>query len=166
MNPTTEVHKRGQSLLLDNITRDLLERDFPVSRFTSNSTIFDHAVRNTNLYDHAIRDATARGQSGRSMPLTYGGFRNGLGRSVDYDQCGGAARPVIYCSRTASTDCAQQLSAILRHVGASRVANHCFWQTDAHAAMARATKTIAGWLTYLPAPCVRAMVNAGWHWST
>ena len=89
MNPTTELHKLGQSLLLDNITRDLLVRgtlqhhvrDFPVSRFTSNSTIFDHAVRNTNLYDHAIRDATARGRSGQSMPLTYRGFRNALIRS-------------------------------------------------------------------------------------
>lgn len=87
MNPTTELHKLGQSLWLDNITRDLLARgtlqrhvrDFPVSRLTS--TIFDHAVRNTNLYDHAIRDATARGRSGQSMPLTYRGFRNALIRS-------------------------------------------------------------------------------------
>ena len=77
MNPTTELHNLGQSLWLDNITRDLLVRgtlqryvrDFAVSGLTSNPTIFDHAIRNTNLYDDAIRDASARGRSGEALFL-------------------------------------------------------------------------------------------------
>ena len=34
------------------------------------------------------------------------------------------------------------------------------------AAMARAAENVAQWKTYLPAECVTAMMNAGWHWST
>jgi hypothetical protein len=34
------------------------------------------------------------------------------------------------------------------------------------AAMARAAENVARWKTYLPEECVRAMMNAGWHWST
>ena len=77
MNPTTELHKLGQSLWLDNITRDLLVRgtlqryvrDFAVSGLTSNPTIFDHAIRNTNLYDDAIRAASACGRSAEALIL-------------------------------------------------------------------------------------------------
>jgi transaldolase len=75
MNPTTQLHKLGQSLWLDNITRDLLVRgtlqryvrDFAVSGLTSNPTIFDHAIRNTRLYDDAIRAATAHGRTGEAL---------------------------------------------------------------------------------------------------
>jgi transaldolase len=77
MNPTTKLHKLGQSLWLDNITRDLLVRgtlqryvrDFAVSGLTSNPTIFDRAIRNTNLYDDAIIEASARGRSGEALFL-------------------------------------------------------------------------------------------------
>ena len=77
MKPTTELHNLGQSLWLDNITRDLLVRgtlqryvrDFAVSGLTSNPTIFDRAIRNTKLYDDAIREASARGRSGESLFL-------------------------------------------------------------------------------------------------
>jgi hypothetical protein len=34
------------------------------------------------------------------------------------------------------------------------------------AGMARAAENVARWKTYLPEDCVRAMMNAGWHWST
>jgi transaldolase len=88
MNPTTELHKLGQNLWLDNITRDLLARHVAASRarlpgeqIHLEFDDLDHAVRNTNVYDHAIRDATARGRSGRSIPLTYRGFRNAPIRS-------------------------------------------------------------------------------------
>lgn len=33
-------------------------------------------------------------------------------------------------------------------------------------AMARAAENVARWNLYLPEECVRAMMNAGWHWST
>jgi hypothetical protein len=34
------------------------------------------------------------------------------------------------------------------------------------AAMALAAENVARWKTYLQEDCVRAMMNAGWHWST
>jgi hypothetical protein len=33
-------------------------------------------------------------------------------------------------------------------------------------ALARAAENVARWKTYLSEECVRAMMNAGWHWST
>jgi transaldolase len=58
MRPTLKLHDLGQSLWLDNITRDLLNSgrlrhyrdDFSVTGFTSNPTIFDHAIKNTTDY--------------------------------------------------------------------------------------------------------------------
>jgi hypothetical protein len=32
--------------------------------------------------------------------------------------------------------------------------------------MAHAAENVAEWKMYLPEDCVRAMMNAGWHWST
>ena len=77
MNATTALHKLGQRLWLDDITRDLLVRgalqcyvrEFALSGLTSNPAIFDHAISNTNLYDGAIRDATEQGRSGESLFL-------------------------------------------------------------------------------------------------
>jgi transaldolase len=53
MNPTAQLRSYGQSLWLDNITRDLLnsgtlERyvtDLSITGLTSNPTIFDHAIK-------------------------------------------------------------------------------------------------------------------------
>lgn len=64
MNITRQLHQMGQSLWLDNITRDLLVsgtlqryvREFAVSGLTSNPSIFDHAIHNTHLYDDSIHD--------------------------------------------------------------------------------------------------------------
>jgi transaldolase len=52
----------GQSLWLDNITRDLLDSgalkryidELSVTGLTSNPTIFDHAIKNSSAYDAAI----------------------------------------------------------------------------------------------------------------
>jgi transaldolase len=62
MKPTKKLHELGQSLWLDNITRDLLTTgtlnryidELSVTGLTSNPTIFDHAIKNSNAYDHAI----------------------------------------------------------------------------------------------------------------
>jgi len=59
---TEKLHDLGQSLWLDNITRDLLiggtlhryVQEFSVTGLTSNPTIFDHAIKNSRDYD-AIR---------------------------------------------------------------------------------------------------------------
>ena len=62
MNPTKTLHNLGQSLWLDNITRDLLSSgtlqryidEFSVTGLTSNPTIFDHAIKNSADYDNDI----------------------------------------------------------------------------------------------------------------
>ncbi len=63
MKPTKKLHDLGQSLWLDNITRDLLTTgtlnryvgELSVTGLTSNPTIFDHAIKNSNAYDEALR---------------------------------------------------------------------------------------------------------------
>ena len=69
------LHDLGQSLWLDNITRDLLRSgtlkryidELSVTGLTSNPTIFDHAIKNSTAYDDAIRDRLAHGKSGEGL---------------------------------------------------------------------------------------------------
>src|SRR5215469_12755152 len=75
MNPTRALHDLGQSLWLDNITRNLLRAgvlrhyidELSVTGLTSNPTIFDHAVKNSSDYDDAIRSKIAQGESGERL---------------------------------------------------------------------------------------------------
>ncbi len=69
MNPTKTLHDLGQSLWLDNITRNLLNSgtlqryidEWSVTGLTSNPTIFDHAIRNSADYDSDIARLSSRG---------------------------------------------------------------------------------------------------------
>jgi transaldolase len=62
MRPTRALQELGQSLWLDNVTRELLNSgtlqryidDFSVTGLTSNPTIFDHAIKNSATYDGDI----------------------------------------------------------------------------------------------------------------
>ena len=62
MKTTQALHDLGQSIWLDNITRDLLTSgtlqkyidEFSVTGLTSNPTIFDNAIKNSSAYDAAI----------------------------------------------------------------------------------------------------------------
>ena len=75
MRATQLLHDLGQSLWLDNITRDLLndgtlERyiaEFSISGLTSNPTIFDHAIKNSSSYDQAIRDSAAKAENAEEL---------------------------------------------------------------------------------------------------
>jgi transaldolase len=75
MNPTQALHDAGQSLWLDNITRDLLTSgtlkryidQWSVTGLTSNPTIFDQAVKGSASYDAAIRDLLKAGKSGEAL---------------------------------------------------------------------------------------------------
>jgi transaldolase len=75
MNAPQRLHNLGQSLWLDNITRDLLNQgalqeyidDLSVTGLTSNPTIFDHAIKNSAAYDSAIRQGLMRGKSGEEL---------------------------------------------------------------------------------------------------
>jgi transaldolase len=69
MKATQQLHNLGQSLWLDNITRDLLDKgtlrkyieELSVTGLTSNPTIFDHAIKNSGAYDAAIREGLRKG---------------------------------------------------------------------------------------------------------
>jgi transaldolase len=75
MKATQMLHDLGQSLWLDNITRDLLESgtlkryidELSVTGLTSNPTIFDHAIKNSSAYDAAIRKKVQEGKSGEEL---------------------------------------------------------------------------------------------------
>jgi transketolase len=75
--PTQQLHDLGQSIWLDNITRELLTSgtlhryidELSVTGLTSNPSIFDHAIKNSNSYDDAIRQKTKEGKSGEDLFL-------------------------------------------------------------------------------------------------
>jgi transaldolase len=75
MKATQLLHNLGQSIWLDNITRDLLDSgtlqryidELSVTGLTSNPTIFDHAIKNSTAYDAAIQKGLSKGQSGEAL---------------------------------------------------------------------------------------------------
>jgi transaldolase len=75
MKPTQKLYRTGQSLWLDNITRDLLTsgtlkryiEELSITGLTSNPTIFDHAIKNGTAYDAAIRERLRAGKSGENL---------------------------------------------------------------------------------------------------
>jgi transaldolase len=75
MKATQLLHNLGQSLWLDNITRDMLDSgtlkryidEFCVTGLTSNPTIFEHAIRNSSAYDAQLRQQAATGKSGEEL---------------------------------------------------------------------------------------------------
>ena len=75
MKATQLLHDEGQSLWLDNITRDLLDSgtlkqyidDLSITGLTSNPTIFDHAIKNSATYDSAIAKKMRQGVSGEAL---------------------------------------------------------------------------------------------------
>ena len=75
MKATEALHNLGQSLWLDNITRDLLNsgtlaryiKEWSVTGLTSNPTIFDQAIKHSAAYDAAILQGLASGKSGEGL---------------------------------------------------------------------------------------------------
>ena len=65
MNAAQRLHDLGQSLWLDNLSREILDdgtlakyiRELALTGLTSNPTIFDKAIRKTNRYDRSIGEA-------------------------------------------------------------------------------------------------------------
>ncbi len=70
MNNLQSLRMLGQSLWLDNITREILDNgmlqryidDFAITGLTSNPTIFDEAIGNGSAYDAGIREKSAAGK--------------------------------------------------------------------------------------------------------
>jgi transaldolase len=75
MKATQLLHNLGQSIWLDNITRDLLASgtlkcyidELSVTGLTSNPTIFERAIKNSPLYDLPIHEKLARGKCGEEL---------------------------------------------------------------------------------------------------
>lgn len=75
MKGTQLLHNLGQSLWLDNITRDLLINgtlkryidEFSITGLTSNPSIFNHAIKNSSAYDAAIRAGLARDKTDEAI---------------------------------------------------------------------------------------------------
>ena len=75
MKATQLLHNLGQSLWLDNITRDLLDNgtlqryinELSITGLTSNPTIFDHAIKGSRAYDASIREGLAKGKTGEEL---------------------------------------------------------------------------------------------------
>src|SRR5262245_63467514 len=75
MKATQLLHDLGQSLWLDNITRDLLDNgtlqryinELSVTGLTSNPTIFDQAIKHSTAYDQAIRQKLTEDKWGEEL---------------------------------------------------------------------------------------------------
>ena len=75
MKATQLLHNLGQSIWLDNITRDLLDSgilktyidELSVTGLTSNPTIFNHAIKNSSAYTAAIQERFAQAKSGETL---------------------------------------------------------------------------------------------------
>jgi transaldolase len=75
MSITKNLHDLGQSIWLDNITREILDNGtlrryidtLSVTGLTSNPTIFDEAIGNTSAYDGSIRQKAQAGLSGEEL---------------------------------------------------------------------------------------------------
>ena len=67
---TKKLHDLGQSLWVDNISREMLVKgtlaryiaDWSVTGLTSNPTIFEHAIGHGDFYDEAIAQRAPRGE--------------------------------------------------------------------------------------------------------
>src|SRR5436853_6096724 len=89
MKATRKLHELGQSIWLDNITREMLSSGTPeryidelsVTGLTSNPTIFDHAIKNSVSYDAAIRQKVKEGKAGE--PLFFELALEDLTRAAD-----------------------------------------------------------------------------------
>ena len=75
MTMTRTLHDLGQSLWLDNITRELLDNgtlqryvnELSITGLTSNPTIFDEAIGGSSLYDRSIQQKARSGLSGETL---------------------------------------------------------------------------------------------------
>ncbi len=75
MKAIRQLLELGQSLWLDNITRELIEagglaryiHEYSITGLTSNPTIFDAAIGAGKAYDAGIREKTLAGKSGEAL---------------------------------------------------------------------------------------------------
>ena len=108
MKATQLLHHEGQSLWLDNITRDLLDSgalqhyidDLSITGLTSNPTIFDQAIKNSATYDPAITQKMKQGVSAEALFFEIGTL--GIGSHMLVSIGGGSGTPP-FCSSMSCT---------------------------------------------------------------
>ena len=115
MKATEMLHDLGQSIWLDNITRDLLDSgtlkryiaELSVTGLTSNPTIFDHAIKNSAAYDLEIQDEARSQQSDEALFFDLA--------LEDLTRAAGLFRPIF--ERTAGVDgwVSLEVSPLLAH---------------------------------------------------
>lgn len=157
MKPTEKLHELGQSLWLDNITRDLLtsgtlERyidELSVTGLTSNPTIFDRAIKNSTAYDAAIRKSLREGKSGEQLFLELA--------LADIRQAADRFRPIW--ERTSGVDgwVSLEVSPLLAHDTARSLAA----AQDLHARAARPNVLIKIPGTQEGLPAIEEAIFAG-----
>src|SRR6516225_1488763 len=121
MKATQLLHDLGQSIWLDNITRDLLKSgtlkryidEFSVSGLTSNPTIFDHAIKSSSAYDASIRDELAQGKSGEELFFDLA--------LADITQAADLFRPLHERTNTVDGWVSLEVSPVLAHDTASTI---------------------------------------------
>ena len=124
-----KLHALGQSLWLDNITREMLGdgtmakyiAEFSVTGLTSNPTIFEHAIGTGDLYDAQIAELSRQGRSGEDLFFELA--ISDLGRAADlfrgiHDASRGVdgwvsleVSPVIVNDAAKTTEAAARLTA-------------------------------------------------------
>jgi transaldolase len=75
MKPTEQLQNLGQSIWLDNISRELIDNgnlrryieNFSVTGLTSNPSIFDAAIGTGYMYDVGIQEKVSAGKSGETL---------------------------------------------------------------------------------------------------
>lgn len=115
MKPTLQLHTLGQSLWLDNITREMLDDgslrryidDFSITGLTSNPTIFDGAIGGGSAYDAGIRDKAHNDKSAEAV-FTELALED-LRRAADL------FRPVFEASRHVDGWVSMEVSPLLAH---------------------------------------------------
>jgi transaldolase len=130
---TDKLHALGQSLWLDNITRQMLDDgtlaryidEFSISGLTSNPTIFEHAIGKGHSYDEQIATLAREGRSGAELFLQLA--LHDLRRAADlfrpiHDSTGGIDGWVsLELSPLIVDDAAKSIQAVARlHAMAAR----------------------------------------------
>lgn len=121
MRATQLIHDLGQSIWLDNITRDLLKSgtlqryvdELSVTGLTSNPTIFDHAIKNSPSYDASIRGELARGKSGEALFFNLA--------LADLTEAADVFRPIHKRTNTVDGWVSLEVSPLLAHDTASTI---------------------------------------------
>jgi transaldolase len=129
MKATQLLHDMGQSLWLDNITRDLLDNgtlqryidELSITGLTSNPTIFHQAIKNSTAYDPAIAEKAGQGKAGEEVFFDLA--INDLTRAADlfrpvYDRTNGVdgwvsleVSPLLAYDTESTVRAAKELSA-------------------------------------------------------